>query len=79
MFVNKLFTYLTAHILKSKRCFNAKSLTHYFHMKTKNILADFQICINVPLISQKLISGGIKVTKQNPNGHNLKKRGGGGH
>ena len=26
-----------------------KSSTHYFHVKTK-ILADFQICISVPLI-----------------------------
>ena len=32
------------HILKS---FNVKSST-YFHMKTK-ILADFQICVSVPL------------------------------
>ena len=38
-----------AHILKIKRCFNAKSSTYYFHMKTK-ILADFQICISVTLI-----------------------------
>ena len=28
---------------------NVKSSTYYFHMKTK-ILADFQICISVPLI-----------------------------
>ena len=35
-------------ISKSKRCFNVKSSTLYFHMKTK-ILADFQICISVPL------------------------------
>ena len=40
MFVNKLFTYLT--------CFNLKSSTCYFHVKTK-ILADFQIYVNVPL------------------------------
>ena len=40
MFVNKLFTYLT-YISKL-------SSTHYFHMKAK-ILADFQICISVPL------------------------------
>ena len=49
MYVNKLFTYLSAHISKSERCFNVKSSTYYFHMKTK-ILADFQICITVPLI-----------------------------
>ena len=30
--------------------FNAKSSPYYFHMKTK-ILADFQICVNVPLIT----------------------------
>ena len=39
---------LRAHISKSKRSFNAKSLTNYFHMTTK-ILADFQICISVTL------------------------------
>ena len=49
MYVNKLFTYLSADISKSERCFNVKSSTYYFHMKTK-ILADFQICITVPLI-----------------------------
>ena len=32
-----------------KKCFNVKSSTYYFHMKTK-ILADFQICISLPLI-----------------------------
>ena len=37
-----------AHISKSKRCFDAKSSTYYFQMTTK-ILADFQICISVPL------------------------------
>ena len=49
MFVNKLFTYPRVHTSESKRCFNVKSSTYYFHMKTK-ILADFQICITVPLI-----------------------------
>ena len=47
MFVNKLFTYLTCANFKS-RCFNVKSSLHYYHMKAK-ILADFQICISVPL------------------------------
>ena len=47
MFVNKLWT----HISNSKRCFDVKSSTSYFHVKTK-ILADFQICISVPLSSQ---------------------------
>ena len=37
-----------AHISKNKKCFNVKFSTYYFHMKTK-ILADFQICISVPL------------------------------
>ena len=37
-----------AHISKRKRCFNVKSPTYYFHVKTK-ILADFQICISVSL------------------------------
>ena len=36
------------HISKNKRCFNVKYSTYYFHMKTK-ILADFQICISLPL------------------------------
>ena len=57
MFVNKLFAYLTCAYLtfayhtctKSKTCFNAKSSRYYLHMKT-NILADFQICISVPLM-----------------------------
>ena len=33
---------------KVKKCFNVKSSTYYFHMKTK-ILVDFHICISVPL------------------------------
>ena len=37
------------HILKSKRCFDVKFSTYYFHVKTE-IFADFQICISVPLI-----------------------------
>ena len=48
MFVNKLFTYPRVHTSESKRCFNVKSSTYYFHMKTK-ILTGFQICISVPL------------------------------
>ena len=36
------------HISKSKMCFNEKSSAYYFHLKTK-ALADFQICISVPL------------------------------
>ena len=37
-----------AHISESKWCFKVKFTTYYFHMKMK-ILADFQICIIVPL------------------------------
>ena len=48
MFVNKLFTYITCTISKSKRCLNVKSSTYYFHMKTK-ILVKLQICISVTL------------------------------
>ena len=33
---------------KRKRCFNGKSAKYYFNVKTK-ILADFQICIIVPV------------------------------
>ena len=32
---------------KSKTCFNVRSSTYYFHIKTR-ILPDFQICISVP-------------------------------
>ena len=38
MFVNKLFTYLPCTYLKGKGCFNVKSSTHYFHVKTKRFL-----------------------------------------
>ena len=49
MFVNKLFTYvMSAHLKKEKKCFNIKSSTYCFYMKTK-IFADFQVCISVPL------------------------------
>ena len=44
----KMFRETRAHNSKSKTCFNVKSSTHYFHMKAK-ILADFKICISVPL------------------------------
>ena len=55
MFVNKLFTYSRAHISKSKKCFDGKSLTYYVHMKTK-IFADFQICTSAPLNEFKRIN-----------------------
>ena len=40
MFVNKLFTHLTFACLKTKRCFNVKSSTNYFHVQAK-ISADY--------------------------------------
>ena len=40
-----------AHISKSKSCFNEKSSTYFFQLRTK-ILTDFQICISVPLTKQ---------------------------
>ena len=42
------------HISKNKRCFNVKSSTYYFHMKTK-ILAYPQICISVPLTLERTV------------------------
>ena len=49
MFVNKLVTYLNVGIFsKSNGCFKEKSSTYHFHMEVK-ILADFEICISVPL------------------------------
>ena len=53
MLINKLFTYLAWAYLK-KRCFNVKSSASYFHIKTK-ILADFHICIIVPLKAVNLV------------------------
>ena len=41
-------SHVLAHISKRKSCFNVKSSTYYFHVKTK-ILEHFQICISVPL------------------------------
>ena len=52
MFVKKHSRISRAHISKSKICFNVKSSAYYFRMKTK-ILADFQICISVPLMKRK--------------------------
>ena len=37
-----------AHISECKMCFNVEFSTYHFDMKMK-ILADFQICISVPL------------------------------
>ena len=55
MLENKFFIYLTCPYLKKWKCFNAKSSTYYFHMKTK-IFSDFQICISVPLINRNSVS-----------------------
>ena len=49
--ISKMIGHIENHgtvkiFIQSKRCFNVKSSTYYFHMKTK-ILADFQICISV--------------------------------
>ena len=49
MFVNNFSRISCANITESKSCFNVKSSTYYFHMK----LADFQICISVPLNGNK--------------------------
>ena len=53
-----------ANISKSKKYFNVKSSTYYFHMKTK-ILADFQICISVPLTGLKITVGHRTMSDQN--------------
>ena len=39
---------MCTYLKKIKVCFNVKSPTYYFYVRTK-ILADFQICISVPL------------------------------
>ena len=38
MLVNKLFADLPCTYLKGKGCFNVKSSTHYFHVKTKRLI-----------------------------------------
>ena len=43
-------SHVRAHVSQSKRCFNVKSSTYYFPMKTK-ILADLQIFISAPFMS----------------------------
>ena len=48
------FQYISRkHISKSKRFFNVKSSTYYFHMET-GILTDFHICISVPLTLKQI-------------------------
>ena len=43
-------------------CFNVKSLTYYFYMKT-DILADFQVSISVQLKQEALRTGITFLTK----------------
>ena len=54
MFVNNFFKYVGVHISESKRCYNVIPSVHYFHVKTE-MLADFQICISVPLMLEDLL------------------------
>ena len=51
----KVIAKLFALNANTKRCLNVKFSTYYFHMKTK-ILAELQICIGVPLISEYAFS-----------------------
>ena len=60
MFVNKISR---AHFSKCKRCFNVKSSTYYYFLVKTNILADFQVCISVPLISWSKIKNFTDQTK----------------
>ena len=53
VFINNISHIWRVHISKNKKYFNVKSSTYYFRKKTK-ILADFQICISVPLTSREL-------------------------
>ena len=48
MFVNNISR---AHITESEWSFNVKSSTYHFHVRT-NTLANFHICISVPLRNQ---------------------------
>ena len=48
-FSTALILHISRAQIQKVICFNLKSLTYYFHMKTK-IVADFQVCISVPLI-----------------------------
>ena len=48
MFFNKYFKHFGCVYLKSEQCYNVKSSTYYFYMKTK-ILAGIHICVRVPL------------------------------
>ena len=41
------------YISKSERCYNTKTLAHYFHVK-KEISVDFHVCISAPLMVKNL-------------------------
>ena len=56
------------HISKSKKCFNVRPLAYYFHMKTK-MLADFQICISMPLM--EVVCASVKLCGWSVNFWNL--------
>ena len=49
-----------AHVSKRKRCCNVKSSTYYFHAKRK-VVADFQICISVPLRLNQTFPMGLRL------------------
>ena len=51
MFVNTHFAYLECAYFKKERCYGAKSAV-YFYVKNDKI-ADFGICISVPLTFPK--------------------------
>ena len=53
MFIKKHFTISNMHLSESTRCYNVIPSLHYFYKKTK--IADFQICISVPLNIDVLI------------------------
>ena len=59
MFVKNFSHISRVDISESKKCFNVKSTTYYFHRKAK-ILAGFQICINLILKPIKIICYGIR-------------------
>ena len=50
IFVNKHLQISGLHISERKWCYNVIPSVHCFYVKTK-MLADFQICISVPLIA----------------------------
>ena len=55
MFVNKHSKISGMHISENKCCYNLIPSIHYFYVNRK-ILADFQVCLSAPLISDFLSS-----------------------